>query len=151
MSLFAIDVKHFKTIFIQSQTINAIAIITGFLLVNNGFYILSQFDPSRKLTTPILLVMVALSFWHGSVQKKRLAKINTIEGFDEKVNDYKKYYKARMLWLTFSCIVSIFLYVLTARNFFLYFAIFDLVVSFIYYPKLFFFQKELQNEDIMFY
>jgi hypothetical protein len=64
---------------------------------------------------------------------------------------HRRIYSIRMLWHVASCLVSCILYVVTSRNMFLYFALFDFVVSLAFFPNKKIFMKELNNEDILFY
>jgi hypothetical protein len=112
-------------------------------------YVLNGFDPGKKLTLPILPVMAALAMVHSYYQKKKLAALRVINNFDERVEAHQKFYKFRLLWFLFSCLVCCVLSLLTGRNLFLYFAIFDIVAALPFFPALLLFKRELNNDQIM--
>ncbi|MEO8404949.1 MAG: hypothetical protein ABI480_10145 [Chitinophagaceae bacterium] len=151
MQLYTIDIKKYKTIYFQILVTNLAAIVGSFLLVKNGLYILSIFDPAKKLTLPILFLLLILSGFHTRYQRKQLTRLAGIADFDTRVGEYEKFYRFRMLWFLLSCLVTCFLCVLTGRYTFLFYAGFDVLISLPFYPGLLLFKKELKNEEIIFY
>lgn len=151
MDLYTINIKKYKVSFFQTQVINVIAVIGSYLLVQNDLYILSGLVTGQNLTNPILIAMVLLAVVHSQYQKNRLKKLHAISDFDARVEEYETFYKIRMLWYLFSCIISCFLAVLTNRNVFLFFACFDILISLPFYPGLRLFKRELKNDEIMLY
>ena len=149
MNLYSIDSKKFKSIFYQIQISNIIALIVTFILLKQGVYLLAGFDPGKKLTIPILGLMVVLAFVFATNQRKQLSRIVSIEDFDTRVAEYEKFYKFRMLWYLVSCFVSCGLVLLTGRYVFLIYGVFDILVALPFYPSLLMFKKELQNEEII--
>lgn len=149
MDLYTIDARKYKAIFFQTLASKALFIIGTFVLLKAGIYILDGFDPGKKLTMPILIAMIVLSIVHQQYQARRLVKLQAISEFDLREQEYEKFYKFRLVWYFFSCLISCVLAVLTGRFLFLYFAIFDLVISLPFYPSLFLFKKELKNEEVL--
>ena len=151
MQFYSINVRKFKSIFFQSIFLMLIAIAACFVLVNNSFIILSNFDPNRKFTWPILLAMIVIAVLYSYYRKIKLNRVFDFLEFNDQVEAYERVYSYTMRWYMFSCMVSCFLGVLTARNIFLYYAIFDLLVTLPYYPNRFLFRKELRNDEIIIY
>ncbi|NII25206.1 hypothetical protein HB364_08950 [Pseudoflavitalea sp. X16] len=151
MSLYTIDVKKYKAYFFQTLITNIVITTGTYILLKNGIYILSGFDPGKKLTSPILFAMIILAVVHGQHQKKQVKKLEGISNFEDRVTAYEKIYKSRLLWFFFACFISCFLAILTGRYLFFYYAIFDIVFSLLCYPNLLLFKRELKNEEIIFY
>ena len=151
MDLYTIDVKRYKAIFFQTLIANVLAIIGTYFLVRNGVYILSGFDPDKKLTTPVFIILFIISIVNSKKLKKKLEEISTIGDFEMRVSEYEKFYKTRTLWIIFFCFVSCLLCILTARYLNLYLAIYFVIVSIPYYPSLLVFKHELKNDEIIFY
>lgn len=149
MDLYSVSISRFKNLFFQSAFLMVMAIVACYILINNGYIILSNFDPGRKYTLPILFGMVLLSVFYSYYRKNSLERIFRYAGFDEQVMAYEKVYKSTLGWYLFSCLISCFLSVLTARNAFLYYALFDLLVTLPYYPNKIIFRKELRNDEII--
>src|SRR5688572_23618948 len=97
MELFSIEIKRFKAVFQQIQIANIIAIIGSYFLVRNGMYILSDFDPGKKLISSVLIIIVLMGVVHSHYQKKKLTRISKIDDFSIRVAEYEKFYKSRML------------------------------------------------------
>ncbi|MFL9483063.1 hypothetical protein ACI6Q2_09835 [Chitinophagaceae bacterium LWZ2-11] len=151
MNLYAINLKKFKSIYIQIQAYNIVAVIGTYLLVATGFYIFPAYVNNNKFTLPVLFAIVVLGRFHTQYQRKQLEKLTAIEDFDTRVKEYEKFYKIRMLWFLFTCLTSCLLSILTGRYLFIYFGIFDIIITISYYPKLSMFKRELKNDDIIFY
>ena len=151
MDLFAIEIKKYKIVFFQTLIINLASIAGSYLLVNNGVYYLLQYEGGKKLTLPILSVMVILAALHSRYQKKELIRLSTIDDFDKKIDEYERFYKFRMIWFFFSCLISCILSVFSNQYLFLCYAGFDVLISLQFYPTLKRFKRDLQNEEIIFY
>ena len=150
MDLYPIDVKKYKVVFFPIQVFNILAIISSYLLVDNGVYIFHGLNYGRGLTMPVLFVMVVLALWHSQYQRNELRKILTFSDFDERLAGYERYYRFQMFWFFFSCLISCFLCILTNRFLFLCFACFDVFVSLQLFPTLRRFRRDLQNDEIFF-
>ena len=149
MELHTIDQKPFRQNFLQTIIPMAVAVVGSLLLINNGYIILNNFDPSRRFTWPIMITMLALAFCYSYYRKKQLEKVFDVENFDDQVKAYENVYKLTMRWYLLSCMVSCFLAVLTARNIFLYFAGYDFIMMLPYYPNKLLFRRELRNDEII--
>lgn len=150
MEFFTIEIKKYKNFFFSILIIEIAVAIASYILVSNGFYILAGFDPGKKFTSPILLALVVLAVAHAQFQKKKLSKLQQVTDFELRLAEYEKFYRFRLYWFLFSALVSCMLVLLTGRTLFMYFAVFDILVSLPYFPNKFLFKKELQNEEIVF-
>ncbi len=148
MEFTSIDLRKFKKIFFLVLIVNFIAVVISYIVVSGRFLILPGMGLSKAYTSPLLLIMAGLAIFHIQYQKKQLSRLENVTAFDEKLAQYEKIYRHRMTWYLFSCLLSCILYVFTARNLFLYFAIFDLITALPYYPNKILFQKELKYEEI---
>src|SRR5687767_10283382 len=115
MDLFSIEIKQYKAIFQQIQIANIIAIMGSYFLVRNGMYRLSDFDPVKKLTFSVFMIIVIIGVVHTQYQKKKLTRISNIADFNIRVAEYEKLYKFRILGFLFLCFASCILFILTTR------------------------------------
>ena len=150
MDLYTIDVRRYRNIFWQTLIPKLVVAVASFFMVTNGIYLLEGFDPGKKLTLPVLILLVILATFHSQYQRKRLAKLQEITDFDQRVEEYEKFYQFRLLWYLFSCLVSCGLSLLTGRYLFLGFAALDILISLPLFPSLQLFKRELKNEEIIF-
>jgi hypothetical protein len=151
MDLYSIDKTNFRSIFFRSFVFMLVMASASWVLVNNNYIILHNFDPERNFTLPILLAAVVLSGFYGSYHRKQLNRLQDLPSFEEKVEAYEKLYRLRMRWFVGSCMLSCFLAVLTARPVFTYLAFFDALICLPYYPTALLFRKELRNDEIILY
>ncbi|RYZ82625.1 MAG: hypothetical protein EOP04_21685, partial [Proteobacteria bacterium] len=93
MELYTIDVKPFKQTFLQNFILLLAATFGSFLLINNGYFILNNFDPQRQYTLPIMIAMVAVAFVYTFYRKKQLEKVFNVSEFYEQVEEYRKVYR----------------------------------------------------------
>jgi hypothetical protein len=151
MDFFTIPVKKYKQLFWITVGINIAAITISYILLHKGTYLLRGFDPGSKLTFPFLGLVVALAFLHANYQRKQLQRLLTIEDFESRVEAYERFYILRMWWFVFSCGSSCLLTLFTARQLFIYYGAFDILMSLMFYPTLKRFRRELQNDEILLY
>ena len=148
MELYSIPTKSYKNIFFSVLSANIAAIIISYLLVTQVLTVI-PLRVERSVTTPILLIMVAVAFIHSGQLRKKLNKLHEIEDFEEKLKAYEKIYKFRMMWHLGSVLVTCLIFVLTSRYYFFYWVIFDLLVSLPGYPSRELFKRELKNEEVI--
>ena len=149
LELFTVNVKNHKRAWQLAVTICGMAVAGSFLLVQNGITIFFTFGQSTNVTTPIMLVFLAVTFIYSYYSRRMLKKLDTFEDFETKLVQYEKIYKTRMVWRVVTSLLTCFLYVLTARNWFLFFGIFELVLTFAAFPNKTIFRKELKNDEIV--
>jgi len=124
-------------------------VVASFIIVNNGYISLPNFDPQHKYSWPILLGMVVLAVIYAYARKRQLNVVYEQETFELEMKKYENVYRLTMGWYLFSCVVSIALYLFTTRTMFLIFALYDVVVSLQYYPGKSLFKRELRNDEII--
>jgi hypothetical protein len=151
MEIYSIEVREFKGIFYTSLSMMALFIVGSFLWVSSGFVTFSIFSLLRILSSWILIGMMLLTIVYGSYRRKRMNAINTEDDFSVKVKEYVKIYKLHNAWFVLSCFVSCFLFVVTSRNFFFYFACVQLLITLAAYPSRALFKRELKNEEVVVY
>ena len=151
MEIYSIDTKEFRNILLTSVIVMILFIAGAWLWVYNGFISLPFFEPLRGFSSPILLAMMVLAIVYSSYRRKRLNALNTVDDFAVKVKDYVRIYKLHNGWFVLSCFVSCFLFIVTSRNFFLYFALLQLLITLTAYPSKSLFKRELKNEEVVIY
>jgi hypothetical protein len=149
IGFFAVNIKNHKRAWQLSLTICGMAVVGSLLLVQNGITIFLAFDRTTDITTPVLVIFLAVSFIYSWYSRRMLKKLNTYEDFETKLIQYEKIYKTRLVWRVTTCLLSCFLYVLTAGYWFLFFALLELLFSIAAFPNKVIFRKELKNDEIV--
>lgn len=150
MDVFSFNLKPFKNLFYTVLSTNAALTVATFVAGANVFSIVLLQEDSLKQTRGLLLLLVAGAIFQNTYQKKLLKKLDGLIDFEEKVSHYLKIYKLRLYWKCSSCMASCFIHILTGRNIFLYFAVFDVLTTWTYFPNKTLIQKELKTEDVLF-
>jgi hypothetical protein len=151
MEIYSIEVREFKSIFYTGLAVMALFIVGSYLWVNSGVVRLSIFALLGTLSSWILIAMMLLTIAYGSYRRKRMNAIVSENDFTVKVREYTKVYKLHNAWFALSCFVSCFLFVVTVRNFFFYFACVQLLITLAAYPSRALFKRELKEEDVVVY
>jgi len=151
MSFYSVDIKPFKRIFYQTAISNCIILSGAALLASSGLLEAQITTTGNRLSQPILLGMVLVAWIHSVSQRKQLARIVTIENFDQQIREYEKHYRRKMLWYFTACLISAILFIVTAKWIFLLFGVMDIVFSIAFFPRVNLFKRELQNDEIMLY
>jgi len=149
LNFYSINAGPFRSTFYLIQSLNILFCIGTFLLIKSGSWILSTAFIGKSFTSITVLIMVLLATIFTGYNNKKLKNILNINEFDIKVSKYYSFYKIRLLWFLFSCIVAGLLGILSGRMLFFYFTIIDLLFAMPYYPTLFLFRKELKNGEIV--
>ena len=137
--------NHFYQVLIPLLSVIAICyIVVRFTAVNLSVLFIQRY------AFPIMAVLAILAFVHSAIQKKRLKALEAIEDFEQKAETYKKVYRLRLNWYMISGFTCCFVYLFSARNLFLYFALFDALLLFQNFPNKRIFQRDLQVEDVIF-
>jgi hypothetical protein len=118
--------------------------------VSNGLFLRWEPAQSTQMKNIILFGMVGVAIAYSLYLRKEKEKMQSIHDFDEKLIAHQRYFKIRMWWYLLSTIASCILYILVANTFFLYFALFELLMLIVVFPNKLFFKKELQDDDIIF-
>lgn len=150
MDKLTIDLSAFRKKFILFFLLVCLIVITSYLLVLNEYTILENPEDATELRNIFIIVLIGLtlvSSWWKRNQKKKLGSTRTFSG---KLSYYKIIYLSRLWWNLFSASAASFLFVLTGRSIFLYFAIFEVLVTVLSYPFELVIKKDLGREDIVF-
>jgi len=150
MELISLNLKNYKKAYITATVINLVSIIISLVLVKMGYRILPPFYATQKVSRPVILLLIAGSFWVGWRYKKRIAQLDGIERFEDKVAKHEKIYYERVIWGAINCCSSSLLYLLTGHAVFLYLAMFDFVMYLLAFPNKLVIKQELKNEEIIF-
>jgi hypothetical protein len=151
MELYTINVKRYKAIYHQALIGNILQVGVLFILLRGGFRLIDNLQSVRAITIPLFAVILGMVVFHTYYIRKKLAGLEAIADFDERVNEHLKIYKVRLLWHFLSCFLSCFLGVLTGNELFFYFSLIDTLSMLPLYPNLAIFKRELKNDDIIFY
>ena len=150
MDFFSFNLKTFKNAFYTAFSINVVATLATYVVGVNVLSIVLLQDNDLKLTRYLFALLIVAAILQTANQKKLLKKLDNLADFEDKVAHYFKIYKLRLNWKCFSCLASCFIHILTGRNLFLYFAIFDVLTTWTYFPNKVFIRKELKTEEVDF-
>ncbi|MET0394415.1 MAG: hypothetical protein ABW019_14810 [Chitinophagaceae bacterium] len=145
-----VSLKPYKKQYLNVLVVTATGAAATLLLGLNGLFLQWDAAASELVKQVFLFGMIGLALLFTFYMHKQKEKLYAIAGFDEKMAFYEKFYAKRMWWYVLSCAVSCFLYLLTAKAFFLYFAFAELVMLLIVFPNQAFFKKELNDDGIIF-
>lgn len=151
MDLYSVNTKNFKRTFVLVAIGSVMAILASYFIGKSGLFFAPVIGISRKITFPLLLIMFILAMWYGRSMRKRLNAMWQMEDFELKVQEYEKIYRARLQWNLVGCLILCFLFILTARNFFFYFSIFQFLLILPFFPNATLFKRELKNDEIILY
>ena len=143
------DIAPYKKAYTGVLVICILSVAASFFIVRQGFAILANVPATKTLKDIIMYSMIGAAAIFSFYQQKQKQRLLSFTDFDEKLAFYQKIFHSRLWWYALSCIVSAFLLFLTARKFFLYLAIFDLVVMLLAFPNKMLFKKELNEEDLI--
>ena len=143
------DIAPYKKAYTGVLIICILSVAVSFFIVRQGFAILANVPATKTLKDIIMYSMIGAAAIFSFYQQKQKQRLLSFTDFDEKLAFYQKIFHSRLWWYALSCIVSAFLLFLTARKFFLYLAIFDLVVMLLAFPNKILFKKELNEEDLI--
>jgi hypothetical protein len=150
MDFLLFNLKDLKKVFYSVFIINVVVTLVTYVAGANVFSIVLLDENQIQQTRVLLLLVIVAAIFQTYYQKKLIKKLDAFSGFEEKVSHYLKLYKLRLYWKCSSCLVSCFIHILTGRNIFLYFAIFDVLSTWTYFPNKTLIRKELKTEDVTF-
>ena len=116
----------------------------------NGYTILESPEDTTELRNIFIIVLIGLTLiasWWKRNYKKKLGSTRTFSG---KLSYYKRIFLSRLWWNLFSAAAASFLLVLTGRFIFLYFAVFEVLITALSYPFELVIKSDLGREDILF-
>jgi hypothetical protein len=148
--LLSIAFSAYRTQFKQILIPQLLLVCCSFILVQFSPFDLSVFA-IRKLSTPIMALLLVFSLLHSSFQKKSLQKLSLLHNFDDRAREHQRIYQLRLYWFLFSAFTSCCLFIVAHHLLFFYFAIFDTLLLVMNYPNKQVFKKELMEDDIIFY
>ena len=150
MDKLTINLSAFRKKFILFFLLVCLVVIGGYLLVLNGYTILKSPEDTTELRNIFIIALIGLALvasWWKRNQKKKLVSTRTFSG---KLSYYKRIYLSRLWWNLFSASAASFLFVLTGRFIFLYFALFEVLITALSYPFELVIKSDLGREDIVF-
>ena len=151
MDLYSVNTKNFKRAFVLVAVGSIMAILASYFIGKSGLFLAPVIGFSRKITFPLLLVAFIAAVWYGRSIRKQLNAMWQIGEFELRVQEYERIYRARLQWNLIGCLILCILFILTARNFFFYFSIFQLLLILPFFPSAALFRRELKNDEIILY
>jgi hypothetical protein len=149
-SFLSINLGTYRKLFYQAMIPLATAIIISLLIVT-----LSPFDFSfitiKRIALPVMAILAVLAFVHSGFQKKKMKRLNNYSNFDQKAEAYQKIYRLRLFWFLISGFTCCFIYLFSLHKIFILFAIFDALLLISNFPNKKIFERELNNDEIIFY
>ncbi len=148
MEIKKVDLYDYKKKFKFFFSITASIVVASYIIVLTGNRIWENWEATDNLKNLLLFLLIMLAVIFNYLLQKQKKKLVLLEDFEEKLFFYKKLYLFRLSWYLFSASSSAFLYILTGRSLFFFFAVFDLAMTFIIYPNKRIFNAELGEYDI---
>jgi hypothetical protein len=150
MELKVVDHKPLRRTFYNFLAICTVITAGSSLLYLSGFGLFRYSSWTIRLKDIFLLIVVCLAAVFFFYQQGQRKKLLSITNFEEKVSYYEVFYRNRLWWQVFSCVLSGFLLLVTHRIIFLGFCLFDFISMLIAYPSPSVIKKELNDDDIVF-
>jgi hypothetical protein len=150
MDILTFNLRPFKNLFYAALVVSALATLAAYVAGANVFSIVLLRADNLSETRGLLLLLVVAAILQTAYQKKLLKKLKSMTELEAQATLYLKIYRLRLYWKCCSCLVSCFIHLLTGRNIFLYFAIFDLATTWTYFPDKTLVRKELNCPDVLF-
>lgn len=148
--LYPINIKKYKTLFIFILIANIVLITVPFVLVKMGYVFFPAYKGSKLVSYSLIGLLIAGTLLlQVKYQRKKLIQIAWMPFFDARIKLYNKLFTIRMYWHLVSCIVTAIIIIVTLDTYFFYYGILDVVMAFMYYPRLVLFQRELREENIV--
>lgn len=147
--LYPISIKKYKTLFIIILIANILLITVPFVLVKTGYVFFPAYKGSKLVSYSLIGLLIAGALLQVKYQRKKLIQIAWMPFFDTRVKLYDKLFSIRMYWHLLSCIVTAIIIIVTLDTYFFYYGILDVIMAFMYYPRLALFQRELREENIV--
>jgi len=98
----------------------------------------------------VLCVFLVINFFFGRYFRNELKAIKETADYDLKFKRYEDRYRKRLIWNGFSLLLTCFLFISSAKNFYLYLLLIQLLLLPVFYPWKKIILKELGEEDIIF-
>ena len=150
MDILTFNLKPFKNLFYAVLAVSVLATLAAYVAGANVFSIVLLRDDNLSETRGLLLLLIVAAVLQTAYQKKLLKKPRSMTDLEAQATLYLNIYKQRLYWKCGSCLVSCFIHLLTGRNIFLYFAIFDVATTWTYFPNKALMRKELNCEEVLF-
>ncbi|HEX6181520.1 MAG TPA: hypothetical protein VFZ47_09745 [Chitinophagaceae bacterium] len=97
----------------------------------------------------LIAVALFLGFYFGNKSKKELKLVQEAENWDEKFTMYERYYKRKLIWNAFIIVLNCAFLLGSTSGFFMYFLIFQVLISLVFYPGKTLLTKELKTQEII--
>jgi hypothetical protein len=98
----------------------------------------------------VLSVFLVINFFFGRHFRNELKAIKETTDYDLKFKRYEDRYRKRLIWNGFSLLLTCFLFISSAKNFYLYLLLIQIILLPVFYPWKKIILKELGEEDIIF-
>ena len=103
----------------------------------------------RSIRWMLIAISLGASFYFGNKSKKELKLVQETENWDQKFEMYERYYKRKLIWNTFSLVLTCAFLLGSNSRIFLYLLIFQALISLVFYPGKLLLTKELKTQDII--
>lgn len=149
MELKVVDQKPLKKTYYSFLAICSLITAGSTVLYFTGIGFFQFSGWAVRLKDIFLLLVVcgaAIFFFFQQAQRKKMAALTD---FNERVAFFETFYRTRLWWQVFSCVLSGFLLLVTRNIIFLGFCLFDYISMLIAYPSPLIIKKELGDDDII--
>jgi hypothetical protein len=142
--------RNVKRIFYYFLAFNfAVSILTILLVALTSDNIPGNVFVSNNYM-PIMVCLVLFSYIFTSKSKKDLKTILNTPDFNNQVVKYESYYRKKIFLSGASLVITAFLFIMTTKNIFFYILIFQLLLSFVFFPTKKLISKALNNNENIF-
>ncbi|HPG11757.1 MAG TPA: hypothetical protein PLU37_09520 [Chitinophagaceae bacterium] len=150
MNIKIVQQKEFKKRFFNFLLICILIIGTGFILYKKRISLFPGFLWAFDIKNVLLYAFIGLALVLAFFMINKKQQLKKIEGFENKMRYYEKFYTRRLWWHVISCASSVIFLQLTFHYIFIYFGLFDLLSMAASYPSRELLQKDLDEKDLIF-
>ncbi len=146
-----VEMNLYRKLYANYLIVICIMIAASYFLVSRGIYVRwGSFQLLSTISKLMLFSLIGLAVIYGFYLRNQKDKMQGMTDFEKKLSAHRRYFNIRMRWYILSAAVSCVLCLLVANRFFLFFALFELLMLLIVFPNKAFFRKELNDEEIIF-
>lgn len=150
MDLKVINLKNLKRHYLNFLCLCLLIVAGSIALFDSGIQLFPGNVRVIQLKNILLGGMVAVAIGFSAYEAVQRKKLRALPSVAEKIVFYETFYRNRLWWYVFSCILSGFLLLLTWRAVFFYFCLFDLLLMLVAWPAPFRIKNEMREQELLF-
>ncbi len=150
MHLFTVELRPYRKLHAPLMGFLLLFVVASYVLVNMNSIFLLQVSILENISDILIVLFIGLSFMHASRQRKMIQEMRATEDFESRKQLHFKLYKYRLTWSFVNGLITCVMFVCTAKQFWFYFSLFDVLIFFLQLPNKKLIARELQRDDIDF-